>query len=226
MGLMVRAGFRKVFLGIETPEVDSLRECRKIQNTRRDLGESIRAIQNAGLEVMGGFIVGFDHDAPDVFQKQFAFIQRTGVVTAMVGLLTALPRTRLYQRLQREGRLLSESRGNNTEAFCNFVPSLDRAALERGYRDLMKRLYAPRVYYDRARVFLREYRPRRARTKVTRTDIQALLRSMWVLGLRSPGRRAYWRFLAHAAVHHPRAFGTAVSLAIYGHHFRRVARDL
>jgi radical SAM superfamily enzyme YgiQ (UPF0313 family) len=226
MELMTRAGFRKVFLGIETPEVDSLRECRKLQNTRRDLAESIRRIQNAGLEVMGGFIVGFDHDAPDVFETQFAFIQRTGVVTAMVGLLTALPRTRLYQRLKREGRLLAESRGNNTEAFCNFVPRLDRGMLEQGYRDLMARLYDPRVFYDRARAFLREYRPRSAGPRVTWTETRALLRSMWVLGLRDRGRRAYWGFLVHAGLRHPRAFGTAVTLAIYGHHFRRVARNL
>jgi radical SAM superfamily enzyme YgiQ (UPF0313 family) len=224
--LMARAGFRKVFLGIETPELESLRECKKLQNTRRDLSDSIRVIQNAGLEVMGGFIVGFDHDQPDVFQKQFAFIQRAGVVTAMVGLLTALPRTRLYKRLKREGRLLTESTGNNTEAFCNFVPRLDRTALEQGYRDLMKRLYDPRAFYSRARVFLREYRPCPTQPGINWTEVRALLRCMWVLGLLGPGRRAYWRFLAYAAVRHPRAFGTAVTLTIYGHHFRKIARDL
>ncbi|HKK71443.1 MAG TPA: DUF4070 domain-containing protein [Candidatus Krumholzibacteria bacterium] len=226
LALMVRAGFKKVFLGIETPDQDALRECHKLQNVRTDLEESVRILQNAGLEVMGGFIVGFDHDQPDVFQRQFAFIQRTGVVTAMVGLLNALPRTKLYQRLKREGRLLSDSAGNNTDAFCNFVPKLDRDTLESGYRQLMKRLYEPQVFYERAKAFLRNYRPHGPRRGLRREDVAALFRSMWVLGLRDRGRRAYWGFLAYALVRHRRAFAVAVTLAIHGYHFRRVARGL
>ncbi|MEE8584823.1 MAG: radical SAM protein, partial [Acidobacteriota bacterium] len=124
LDLMAQAGFKKVFLGIETPETESLKECHKLQNTRRNLVTSVRRIQNAGMQVMGGFIVGFDHDGPDIFRRQFEFIQRAGVVTAMVGILTAVPKTRLYKRLMAEGRLLAESTGNNTEAVVNFVTKL------------------------------------------------------------------------------------------------------
>src|SRR5208282_5618919 len=144
--LMVKAGFKKVFVGIETPEAESLQECHKLQNEGRDLLASVQTLQRAGLEVMGGFIVGFDHDRQDIFKRQFEFIQRSGVVTAMVGLLQALPQTRLYQRLKREGRLEAASTGNNTDAFLNFKTRLSREFLQAGYRDLMKRLYEPRVY--------------------------------------------------------------------------------
>jgi radical SAM superfamily enzyme YgiQ (UPF0313 family) len=112
--LMVAAGFRKVFVGIETPSNAGLVECRKVQNTERDLVADVRTLQASGLEVMGGFIVGFDSDSKEIFKQQFDFIQRSGVSTAMVGLLTALPQTRLYKRLKGEGRLTSETAGNNT----------------------------------------------------------------------------------------------------------------
>ena len=128
--LMVRAGFKKVFVGFETPSTESLEECRKLQNCGRDLVETVKTLQRAGLEVMGGFIVGFDNDPTDIFKRQFEFIQRSGVVTAMVGLLTALPETRLYRRLMEEGRLETESTGNNTQATLNFRPKLDREFLD------------------------------------------------------------------------------------------------
>lgn len=225
LSLMVQAGFYKVFLGIETPELDSLRECHKLQNTRADLVDSIGKIQAAGLEVMGGFIVGFDHDGPDIFERQFAFIQRAGVVTAMVGILTALPRTRLYQRLRKEGRLLAESAGNNTQARCNFVPTLGREALEHGYRELMRRLYEPRAYYRRACTLLSRCRPR-SRSRINATDLQALVRSMWILGVIERGRRDYWRFLTTVLIHHRHQFGVAIELTIHGHHFRKLAASL
>src|SRR5208282_1893362 len=149
--LMVAAGFKKVFVGIETPSVESLEECHKLQNRNRDLVASVQTLQRAGLEVMGGFIVGFDSDKNDIFKRQFEFIQRSGVATAMVGLLTALPQTRLWHRLKREGRLETESSGNNTDAALNFEPKMDREFLQKGYRELMQRLYEPRNYYQRIR---------------------------------------------------------------------------
>ena len=138
--LMVEAGFKKVFVGIETPSVEALGECHKIQNQNRDLVASVKTLQRAGLEVMGGFIVGFDSDKSDIFKRQFEFIQRSGVATAMVGLLTALPQTRLWQRLKTEGRLEAESSGNNSDATLNFKPKLNREFLQSGYRDLVKKL--------------------------------------------------------------------------------------
>lgn len=226
MEKMAEVGFRQVFLGLETPDLASLEECQKHQNTRGDLTEAVARIQAAGMEVMGGFIVGFDSDTPDIFQRQFEFIQRAGVVTAMVGLLTALPKTRLYERLRREGRLLSDATGNNTEAFCNFVPRLDRDQLVDGYRQLMQRLYEPKAFYARARTFLARHRPRTPRTRTSPQEIGAFFRSLWELGVRARGRRQFWAFLGHTLVHHPRAFALAITLSIYGHHFRQVSRQL
>lgn len=224
--LMVEAGFRKVFVGLETPSAASLDECRKLQNTGRDLVAAVRSIQSVGLEVMGGFIVGFDSDTGDIFKQQFDFIQRSGVATAMVGLLTALPKTRLYQRLQREGRLLAETTGNNTAAVLNFRPKLNREFLEDGYRELMRRLYEPRNYYRRIRVFLRHHRPDTAWLRLSRADLAAFLHSFWLLGVWHRGRLAYWWFFLGTLVRRPRQFRLAIELAIIGHHFRRVAATL
>ena len=224
--LMVSAGFRKVFIGIETPETESLEECRKLQNCGRDLTESVEILQRAGLEVMGGFIVGFDNDKPDIFTRQFNFIQRSGVVTAMVGLLMALPETRLYHRLVKEGRMESACTGNNTEAVLNFRPKLNRDFLVNGYRELMKRLYEPRNYYRRIRIFLEHNRPRGPQVKLAWSDIQALLKSFWVIGVRHRGRLAFWKFYATTLLQRPHQFYNAVELAITGYHFRNVARSL
>jgi radical SAM superfamily enzyme YgiQ (UPF0313 family) len=224
--LMVEAGFRKVFVGLETPSVASLDECKKLQNSGRDLVAAVHTIQQSGMEVMGGFIVGFDSDTGDIFKQQFEFIQRSGVVTAMVGLLTALPKTRLYQRLQREGRLLAESTGNNTAAVLNFRPKLNREYLENGYRELMRRLYEPRNYYRRIRVFLQNHRPETERLRLSGADFRAFLKSFWLLGVWYRGRLAYWRFLLGTLLRRPRQFRLAVELAIIGHHFRRIAATL
>lgn len=226
LDLMVRAGFKKVFVGLETPVAESLQECHKLQNAKRDLVDVVRAIQAAGLEVMGGFIVGFDNDPLDVFRRQFEFIQRSGVVTAMVGLLTALPQTRLYERLVREGRVLAGSIGNNTAAVLNFIPRLDRGWLLAEYRELMRSLYAPENYYRRVRAFLANWKPQGPRTRLALSDVRALLRSLWTLGVRQRGRLAYWRLFWATLIAQPRKFHTAMELAIIGYHFRTVAERL
>jgi radical SAM superfamily enzyme YgiQ (UPF0313 family) len=224
--LMVRAGFKRVFVGFETPSTESLEECRKMQNCGRDLVETVKTLQRAGLEVMGGFIVGFDNDPTDIFKRQFEFIQRSGVVTAMVGLLTALPETRLYRRLMKEGRLETESTGNNTQATLNFRPKLDREFLVNGYRELMKELYEPRNYYQRIRTFLKHNRPKGPRLRLAWSDFQAFVKSLWLLGVWHRGRRAYWQFCATTLLRRPRQLNQAMALTITGHHFRRVAKSL
>ncbi len=226
LDLMARAAVKRVFVGIESPQDESLRECNKAQNRRRDMQAAVRRIHAAGIEVMGGFIVGFDSDRADIFHHQQRFIQDSGVVTAMVGLLTALPGTRLLARLRSEGRLRGESGGNNVDSDLNFVPALDRDVLLAGYRALVKRLYAPRAYYDRILTFLRDYRPTGPRLPVRLHELRAFLRSLWVMGVATPGRRAYWRFLLRTFIRHRDALGEAISLAIMGYHFRQVARDL
>jgi len=224
--LMVATGFKKVFLGIETPSASGIDECGKTQNSRRDLAETVRTLQRSGLEVMGGFIIGFDTDPPDIFARQYEFIQRTGVVTAMVGLLTALPQTALYQRLAREGRLLAETRGNNTDAAVNFATRLDRDYIISGYRELMRKLYAPRDYNRRIRAFLRALEQRGPAMRISWSDLQAFLKSVWLLGVWHRGRRAYWGLFWWTLLSRPRKLHAAMELSIMGHHFRRIANTL
>jgi radical SAM superfamily enzyme YgiQ (UPF0313 family) len=226
MGLMVEAGFRRVFIGIETPVPASLQECQKYQNTHGDLVEMIRTIQRSGLEVMGGFIVGFDNDPREIFELQFDFIQKTGIAAAMVGLLSALPKTRLYHRLLGEGRLDAATTGNNTEAVLNFIPKLDREFLIDGYRRLMRTLYEPTTYYRRVLTFLAEYRPSGPKLPLTLGDVRAFFKSLWIMGVLHRGRRAFWKYLATVLVRHPRKLPSAMLLAIHGFHYRMVAKGL
>jgi radical SAM superfamily enzyme YgiQ (UPF0313 family) len=226
LDLMVQAGFKQVFIGIETVQEDSLLECAKVQNTRRDLLAAVKKIQNAGIGVMGGFIVGFDNDDHGVFERLRAFIQESGVVTAMVGLLTALPQTRLFSRLASEGRILRESTGSNFDVALNFVPKLDREVLIAGYRSLVRQLYTPRAYYQRALAFLREYRPQGPRARLRLRDVIAFVKSLWIMGVWTRGRREYWKYFLKSFLFHRRAFGEAMRLAIIGFHFRRVAASV
>ncbi len=157
MRLMVEAGFNQVFVGIETPEEAGLAECNKRQNQKRNLVADVKRIQRAGLEVQGGFIVGFDSDTPTIFARQIEFIQKSGIVTAMVGLLQAVPGTKLHERLHIQGRLIGQTTGNNVDGTTNFIPRMNRETLREGYRNLMGHIYAPGPYYRRIRTFLREY---------------------------------------------------------------------
>lgn len=224
--LMAEAGFKKVFLGLETPSAASLQECQKVQNTKKDLTECVKIIQRSGMEVLGGFIVGFDSDTTDIFRQQFQFVQRSGVVVAMVGLLSALPGTQLHRRLLKEGRMLAGSSGNNTQAELNFTPRLDREFLLSGYRRLMRSLYEPRNYYARIRTFLENYRPCAPVGRPSWSDLQAFLKSTWLLGVWLPGRRGYWRLLLGTLIKRPAHFSRAMELSVMGYHFRKVARTL
>lgn len=223
MDLMVRAGFDKVFVGIETPDENSLAECNKVQNQGRDLLSAVKAMQHAGLEVQAGFIVGFDHDTPSIFQRQIEFIQKSGIVTAMVGLLQAPYGTRLYERLKQEGRLLKRFSGNNTDNTMNFLPKMDPQILHEGYRRILMTIYSPKAYYERVRAFLREYRKAHyVRPHLTWDYFAAFLRSIVALGIRGKERAEYWRLLLWTLLRRPRLFPDAVTFAIYGFHFRRI----
>ena len=224
--LMAQAGFQKVFLGLETPSPASLAECHKIQNTGKNLVAAVKTIQRAGMEVLGGFIVGFDSDTKDIFRQQFRFVQRSGVVVAMVGLLNALPGTQLHQRLLREGRMEGGTSGNNTRAELNFQTKLDRTFLVTGYRRLMRRLYEPTHYYARIDTFLRAFRPRSPGGMPSRAELLAFVRGIWLLGFRERGRVLYWRLFWRNLLFRPSHFPRAMELAVMGHHFRKVAEDL
>jgi radical SAM superfamily enzyme YgiQ (UPF0313 family) len=223
MRLMVEAGFDTVFVGIETPNEDSLAECSKTQNKGRDLVESVKGLQRAGLQVQGGFIVGFDHDTPSIFQQQIDFIQKSGIVTAMVGLLQAPPGTRLYERMKQEGRLVNEMSGDNVDGSTNILPKMGLDTLQKGYRDILDRIYAPQFYYARVLTFLREYQPPKIRGPLEPQYILALGRSIYQLGIRGVERAQYWKLFFWTLFRRPRLFPLAITLAIYGFHFRQVA---
>ncbi|MEW6751233.1 MAG: DUF4070 domain-containing protein [Candidatus Latescibacterota bacterium] len=221
---MVEAGFDTVFVGIETPSEESLAEANKKQNRGRDLVAAVKTIQRAGLQVQGGFIVGFDSDTPSIFQRQIDFIQRSGIVTAMVGLLQAPPGTPLHQRLKREGRILGQLSGDNVDGSTNIVPNMNPEMLTEGYKRIMAHIYAPRHYYKRVRTFLREYRPPKVRLPVDRGNLMAFVRSALRLGFWGRERYQYWKLLAWTLCRRPRMFPLAVTLAIYGFHFRKVCK--
>lgn len=221
--LMASAGFNAVFIGIETPNEDSLIECGKANNRNRDLISSIHKIQRAGMEVIGGFIVGFDNDPPTIFDKLPNFIQASGITTAMVGLLNAPRGTLLYKRMQKEGRLLSTISGDNTDSSINFKPKMNYDDLLRGYQSILRRIYVPKHYYARARQFLKNFEPARgAKLRLRLNEVLALVKSTVRLGVFGKERYHYWKLLVWSLFRHPRLFPNAVTLAIYGFHFRKV----
>jgi len=222
---MRRAGFRYVFLGIETPVTESLKEARKLQNTRHDLLTAVRKIQSYGMEVTAGFIVGFDNDPDDVFERQSSFIREGAIPVAMLGLLVAPLGTPLWERLKREGRLLNDSAGDNTNCALNFVPKMDPTRLVEGYKATFRALYSSPVYYQRALASLE--RVKQETPEPQRDDLWHQLlsfaRIVLTLGIRDQDRREFWRYLRQVLQHHHAKFGQAVRLAALGYHFRRLA---
>lgn len=224
MELMVKAGFEDVFIGIESPNEECLHETGKIQNKDRDLLKCVKKIQNSGLQVQGGFIVGFDSDPASIFEKHIRFIQESGIVTAMVGMLTALRGTKLYRRLVSEGRLLEDASGNNTAIAVNFKPKMNLESLIIGYRTVISTIYAPKQYYRRVKTFLKEYRPiKKGKFQVNVKYIEPLVKSMVILGLLGRERFQFWKLFLWSLMRRPRLFPLAITLAIYGFHFRKVA---
>jgi len=222
MEMMVKAGFDTVFIGIETPSEESLAECNKQQNKNRDLLESVKLMQRAGLQVTGGFIIGFDNDTPSIFQRQIDFIQKSGIVTAMVGLLNAPPGTRLYERMRKEGRLTGLITGDNIDGTTNILPKMGIDELREGYRSVMFQLYSPEYYYERAMTFLREYRMPKIKTSMDFQRVLAAFRSSIRLGILGKERFQYWKILLWTLFRRPQLLTLAFTFTIYGHHFRKI----
>jgi radical SAM superfamily enzyme YgiQ (UPF0313 family) len=221
--LMVEANFHEVFVGIETVGKSSLEECGKSQNLKRNLVEAVKTIHRHGLQVMGGFILGFDNDDPEtVFEDTTNFIQETGIVTAMVGLLNALPGTRLWKRLEKEGRLISEDaiRGENTDGDTNIVPLMGKGKLIRGYKKVIAAIYSPQLYYDRVNTMLEDLLPA-AHGKISARETKIFLRSLWKIGVLSKDRRLlFWKTLLSSG----RKFPVAVKHAVFGEHLQEFAK--
>ena len=224
MHLMVKAGFEAVFIGIESPNDDSLVECNKPQNRNRDLIASIKKIQQAGLEVQGGFIVGFDNDPPSIFEKLANFIQESGIVTAMVGLLNAPKGTKLQKRLEDEGRMLENFTGSNTDFSINFIPKMDLNALLEGYQKILDKIYSPKYYYERVMRFLKEFDPKKKKIfHFNPNYILALFKSIIKLGVMGEERIYYWKLFFWSLFRKPQLFSLAILFSIYGFHFRKIS---
>jgi len=223
MQMMVKAGFNSVFVGIETTNEESLAECNKIQNKNRDLLSSVKKIQKFGLQVQGGFIVGFDNDPPSIFERLSSFIQESGIVTAMVGLLNAPRSTKLYQRLVKEGRLLKDVSGDNTDFSINFIPKMDYETLINGYKNILNRIYSSEPYYKRVKEFLRYYKPLGKRTFHFHFNyIGAFLKSILFIGIIEKERVYYWKLFFWSLFRRPKLFQLSITFAIYGFHFRKI----
>lgn len=225
--LMVDAGFRQVFVGIETPNSESLEECGKSQNLKRNLVASVRKLQHSGLMVSAGFIVGFDNDPANIFERQINFIQESGIVTAMVGLLNAMTGTKLFTRLQDENRLLHNSHGNNMDGNLNFIPIMNYQKLMAGYKKIISTIYSQKEYYERVKTCLIDYKiPVFFKKGFFITDISAFIKAIWKIGVIEKGKTYFWRLLFFSIFRCPTKFALAVTFAIYGYHFRRIAETI
>jgi len=231
MQLMKDAGFVSVFLGIETPDESGLIASNKLQNTRRSLLDSVATIQSYGMQVMGGFILGFDTDREDIFDRMVEFIQKSGIPVAMVGLLQAMPGTQLFRRLWREGRILDLGHGDNTGDKLNFLPNMDAAKLVEGYRSVLKRIYSCEAYYERVKLYLNRTQPRNGERKtrqkwLTRSNARAFVTSIVRQGVFGPQRWSYWKFLLAVATRYRHCVGAAMTMAVMGYHLQVMTRRL
>ncbi|MFH1714344.1 MAG: B12-binding domain-containing radical SAM protein [Candidatus Nealsonbacteria bacterium] len=226
MNLMAKAGFDNVFIGIETPKEESLKECGKFQNLNRDLLGSIKVIQNHGMQVQAGFIIGFDQDAQSIFDRMILFIQTSGIATAMVGILQALPKTKLWKRMEAEGRLISQASAD-TDGTINFKPKMDFNSLVSGYQKIISHLYSPKYYYQRLLTFLKEYNltKRKKKKKIDLDHLFAFLKSIFVLGIKEKERSYYWKLFFWTLFKKPTLFPMTIELIIKGFHFRKISES-
>ncbi len=225
MTMMTESGFGSVFIGIETPVEESLIECNKHQNNNRDMLQSIKKIQQAGILISGGFIVGFDNDSPSVFQKQIDFIQQSGIVSAMVGILNAPKNTKLYKRLEKENRLTTEATGNNTDLSINFVPKMNKQELIQGYQKIIANIYSIKPYYKRIRVMLTNHKHMGVNSG--RFNIRlftGFLKSIYIIGIKNKGRSEYWKLIFWTLFNRPKSIVDAIEYTVYGYHYRIVFR--
>lgn len=221
MNMMAECGFTSVFVGIESPDEKSLEECNKVQNKNRNLLQSIKKIQLAGLQVTAGFIVGFDTDSPTTFRKHVEFIQQSGIVSALVGLLNAPKNTKLHQRLKNENRLINDFSGN-TDSIINFIPKMNYQDLLHGYKTILQEIYSIKPYYKRIRKALSDYNPNVHWEIKKFNHILAFLKSIFILGIFMKGRRYYWNLVFWCLFRHPGVFSTAITYTIYGYHYRKI----
>jgi len=217
---MREAGFTSTSIEIETPVEESLQSCHKIQNENRDLLENVKQRKKAGLQVSGGFIVGFDSDTSTIFQRQIDFIQKSGIVSAMVGLLNAPKNTRLYEQMEEENRLTVDATGSNTDFTMNFISKMDKQKLLEGYHRIINSIYKERPYYKRLKELFRKYKPVKA--ILILHGSRHFLNPFLYWGFLNKSRFVYWKFMIWTIVNKPKRLEDAITFAVYGYHFRTV----
>jgi radical SAM superfamily enzyme YgiQ (UPF0313 family) len=226
--LMHQANFATIFIGIESPRAESLKETHKTQNLRENILDSVHRIQRAGIDVMAGMIVGFDNDDPSIFDEQFRFIQEARIPISMTGMLNAVPKTPLHQRLKDAGRLIAESVGDQF-VFTNIIPKgMSRVQLYEGYKHLLERLYSYRNYRRRVMDLILEKGAQiQTRLLAGSQDLKILRRVLWTCILRASPRRAWLTasLMIETALRRPRAFRQAVTLALMHKHLYEYMRD-
>ncbi len=230
LALMKAANFFAVFVGIETPDPAALVEAHKMQNTRRDIAESIQKIHRAGIFVNAGFIIGFDAERGSIADSMVDCIEATSIPVCMVGLLYALPGTRLARRLQAEGRLhadahsVHEDDADQCTSGLNFATRRPRNEMLADYRAVLQRIYSPEAYFGRVRRVGRELDRSSHRLRVplrhVLRDLRSFGRIATRLGWREPGaRRAFWGAMVDCLLHNPRALKISASFAALYLHF-------
>ena len=224
--LMTGAGFTAVFMGIETPSPESLKETRKVQNLRRDLVAQVHGLLDRGLDVWAGFILGFDNDGPDSFDQMIHFIQNASIPYAMVGMLSALPNTPLYARLEKEGRLRPELSGDQF-GLTNVVTRLPAAQMLAGYRRVLETVYNPEVYFRRCMDNLARWKPVAGSVRpIGQRDLACAVRALWGQGITGRYRGAYWQFLRWVMRNCPEKLGRAIAQGAAGHHYITYTRNV
>ncbi len=222
MKLMTNAGFLNVFIGIETPEEMGLEECHKTQNINRNLIESVKKVQHAGMEVLGGFIIGFDSDTPNIFRQQIDFIQKSGIISAMIGMLNAPTKSQLYKRLKTEGRILEKWTGDNTSTAMNFIPKMNKKDLVAGFNEVIKNVYGGKLFYQRVQNFLKDFHPvMKNKNKMNLTNVMAFVKSIFIIGIFDSNRKYYWQLFFWSLFHRPDLFPMAITYSIYGYHYKK-----
>jgi radical SAM superfamily enzyme YgiQ (UPF0313 family) len=224
--LMVKAGFISIFVGIETPDEASLVDCNKKQNQNRDLLECVHHLQESGIQIMAGFIVGFDQDSPSIFQKQIDFIQESGILTAMVGMLQAMEGTTLYNRLQNENRIISMSSGDNVDGSTNIVPVMGMNRLRAGYFGILSTIFDPKMFYQRIQTFLTYYHPVKQPVSINLDEVGALFKAIFRIGIFRKERKEFWKLFFRTLFRDPAKFPLAITFSIYGYHFAKMTERM
>ena len=230
---MVKANFLHVFVGIESASRESLVEAKKLQNLSLDPIDSIRIMQQGGLWVTGGFILGFDSDTPDIFEQQIGFIERADIPWALVNFLHALPQTALHARMLREGRMIEDNPNSRDGTAPNFHTVLTPHVLLRGFQKTLTSIYDPTKYYERAWRSLQAWQTRKCQRPAQQPGLvdiaKIMLRSIWHQGLRSSYRRPYWKYLLRLVTRcstDPAKIWMGIIILIAGNHFIPYAKEV